>query len=131
MLADRNDRAIAGLSMGGAQTLNIALADLKDFGYVGVFSSGLLFRNIGRHGRRSSEAEARRRRGEGRPQAPLVRHRQGGLPLQQTRRPVDLLKKHGFNPVFKETRRRPHLDQLARLPERVRAAAVPMSARGT
>jgi enterochelin esterase family protein len=40
-LGDRNNRAIAGLSMGGAQTLNIAFANLDDYGYVGVFSSGI------------------------------------------------------------------------------------------
>ena len=34
------DRAIAGLSMGGAQTLNISLTNLDKFGYAGVFSSG-------------------------------------------------------------------------------------------
>lgn len=39
--ADRAHRAIAGLSMGGAQTLNIAFAHLDDYGYVGVFSSGI------------------------------------------------------------------------------------------
>lgn len=38
---DRSGRAIAGLSMGGAQTLNIALGKLEDYGYVGVFSSGI------------------------------------------------------------------------------------------
>lgn len=38
---DRGSRAIAGLSMGGFQTLNIAVPNLKDFGYVGVYSSGL------------------------------------------------------------------------------------------
>ncbi len=39
-VADRDHRAIAGLSMGGLQTLNIALDDSADFAYVGVFSSG-------------------------------------------------------------------------------------------
>lgn len=39
---DRNHRAIAGLSMGGSQTLDIAFAHLDRFSYVGVFSSGLL-----------------------------------------------------------------------------------------
>jgi enterochelin esterase family protein len=39
--SDRAHRAIAGLSMGGAQTLNIAVAHLNDFAYIGVFSSGL------------------------------------------------------------------------------------------
>jgi enterochelin esterase-like enzyme len=34
------DRALAGLSMGGIQTLNIGLPHTKDFRYLGVFSSG-------------------------------------------------------------------------------------------
>jgi enterochelin esterase family protein len=38
---DRQHRAIAGLSMGGAQTLNAAFANLDLFGYIGVFSSGI------------------------------------------------------------------------------------------
>ena len=38
---ERKDRAIAGLSMGGAQTLNISVKNLGDFGYIGVFSSGV------------------------------------------------------------------------------------------
>jgi enterochelin esterase family protein len=38
---DRADTAIAGLSMGGAQTLEIAIGDLAKYGYVGVFSSGV------------------------------------------------------------------------------------------
>ena len=36
-----NSRAIAGLSMGGGQTLSIAVPNLGKFAYVGVFSSGL------------------------------------------------------------------------------------------
>jgi enterochelin esterase-like enzyme len=40
IIADRDHRAIAGLSMGGLQTLNVALSYAGDFGYVGVFSSG-------------------------------------------------------------------------------------------
>jgi enterochelin esterase family protein len=39
-LADRDHRAIAGLSMGGVQALNISLANAADFAFVGVFSSG-------------------------------------------------------------------------------------------
>ena len=42
VLTDRANRAIAGLSMGGSQTLNIAIPHLDKFAYVGVFSSGLL-----------------------------------------------------------------------------------------
>jgi enterochelin esterase family protein len=41
VLADRAHRAIAGLSMGGMQTLNIGFSHLGDFGYIGVFSSGV------------------------------------------------------------------------------------------
>ena len=41
VLGDRAHRAIAGLSMGGAQTLNIAFGHLDEYGYVGVFSSGI------------------------------------------------------------------------------------------
>jgi len=41
VLTDRNNRAIAGLSMGGGQTLTIALPHLSQFGWIGVFSSGL------------------------------------------------------------------------------------------
>jgi enterochelin esterase family protein len=37
----REYRAIAGLSMGGIQTLQIAFSRLADFGYIGVFSSGI------------------------------------------------------------------------------------------
>ena len=36
---DRDHRALAGLSMGGGQTLNIGLAHLETFAYVGGFSS--------------------------------------------------------------------------------------------
>ncbi len=41
VLTDRGSRAIAGLSMGGAQTLNIAVPNLEQFSYFGVFSSGV------------------------------------------------------------------------------------------
>lgn len=41
LLDGRENRALAGLSMGGAQTLNLAIANLEDYGYLGVFSSGV------------------------------------------------------------------------------------------
>jgi enterochelin esterase-like enzyme len=41
IVADRAHRAIAGLSMGGAQTLGVAVPHLDTFAYVGVFSSGI------------------------------------------------------------------------------------------
>lgn len=39
--ADREHRAVAGLSMGGAQTLSIAVPQLDKFAHVGVYSSGV------------------------------------------------------------------------------------------
>jgi enterochelin esterase-like enzyme len=41
VLPGRENRALAGLSMGGAQTLNIGFANLAEYGYLGVFSSGV------------------------------------------------------------------------------------------
>lgn len=38
---DRASRAMAGLSMGGGQTLNIGVPNLDKFAYLGVFSSGV------------------------------------------------------------------------------------------
>jgi enterochelin esterase family protein len=38
---DRESRAIAGLSMGGAETLRVAPSNLDKFAYIGVFSMGL------------------------------------------------------------------------------------------
>lgn len=39
--ADRQHRAMAGLSMGGAHTLNIGIPHLDQFAYLGVYSSGI------------------------------------------------------------------------------------------
>ncbi len=41
-IPDRAHRAIAGLSMGGSQTLSIAFNHLEKFSAIGVFSSGIL-----------------------------------------------------------------------------------------
>jgi enterochelin esterase family protein len=42
VLTGRSNTAIAGLSMGGGQTLQAAIRDLDDYGYIGVYSSGLI-----------------------------------------------------------------------------------------
>ncbi len=102
VLTDRPNRAIAGLSMGGAQTLNIAIPALKDYGYVGVFSSAVLFGN-------AADWEQRNKAGlddaEARAGLKLLWFATGtqDFLMQRTRETVDLLKKHGFSPVFKET----------------------------
>lgn len=41
VFTDRKNRAMAGLSMGGAHTLSIAVPNLGDYAYIGVFSSGV------------------------------------------------------------------------------------------
>jgi enterochelin esterase family protein len=41
VLTGRANRAMAGLSMGGGQTLNIGMTHLDQFAYLGVFSSGV------------------------------------------------------------------------------------------
>jgi enterochelin esterase family protein len=114
---DRASTAIAGLSMGGSQTLNIAIANLEKFGYVGVYSSGLLgaFPIPGRGGAPpvggSGSAEW-----ESRHAAKLddVSARKGlrllwfatgkeDFLLKTSLETVALFKKHGFSPVFKES----------------------------
>lgn len=44
---DRDDRAIAGLSMGGAESLLIGLNNLDEFSWVGSFSAGGIRNNFG------------------------------------------------------------------------------------
>ena len=117
VLTDRTSTAIAGLSMGGSQTLNIAIPHLEKFGYVGVYSSGLLgaFPIPGRGGAAPAPA-AGPGEWESRYAAKLD---DAGLKkglrvfwfatgkddflLNTTTSTVDLFKKHGFSPVFKES----------------------------
>ena len=42
--SDRESRAMAGLSMGGFQTMNIALSNIDKFAYIGGFSAALMMR---------------------------------------------------------------------------------------
>jgi enterochelin esterase family protein len=100
---DRASQAIAGLSMGGAQTLDIAFTRPKQFGYLGVFSSGVVFR-------KAAEWEKEHKAGLGdagaRKGLKLLWFATGSddFLLRQTKETVALLKKHGFEPVFKETK---------------------------
>jgi enterochelin esterase family protein len=98
----RNDRAIAGLSMGGAQTLNLVGAHPGDFGYVGVFSSAVIFGSASdwekQHKASLDDADARKG-------LKLLWFATGkdDFLLARTKETVELFKKHGFSPVFKET----------------------------
>jgi enterochelin esterase-like enzyme len=118
VVADRNHRAIAGLSMGGGQTLNLFMPHQEQFGYVGVFSSGLFGAFPFRRPGDTTPAVASTTRSPWEEQHLAKLDNAGwkkGLKLlwfstgkddfllQTTRSTVDLLKKHGFNPVYAES----------------------------
>jgi enterochelin esterase-like enzyme len=44
--ANKDSRAIAGLSMGGGHTINASITYPGSFGYIGVFSSGIFGQNV-------------------------------------------------------------------------------------
>jgi enterochelin esterase family protein len=116
---DRAHRAIAGLSMGGNQTLNVGIPHLEKFAYLGVYSSGLLGSFGG--GRRGSATDAQpatppRPSWEEQHKAELDNTAaKKGLKLfwfstgvddglmPTTKGTVEMLTKHGFAPVFKES----------------------------
>lgn len=113
---DRSSRAIAGLSMGGGQTLNIAMPHLEKFGYVGVYSAGLSGGGGGRGSAASGPAAPYGESWEKQHQAVLDNASlKKGLKLlwfgigkedaalANAHATADLLKKHGFNPVFHES----------------------------
>jgi enterochelin esterase-like enzyme len=114
---DRANSAIAGLSMGGGQTLNIAMAHPDRFAYIGVYSSGLLgvFPVDGRSGAaaptQTSAAEWEARNAAALSSTSMKK----GLKLfwfstgkddfllNNTVATVELFKKHGFTPIYKES----------------------------
>jgi len=110
VLNDRAHRAIAGLSMGGNQTLNAALPHLDKFAYIGVYSSGL----IGSFARANQPAPTGPT-WEDQHKADLDSPAKKGVKLlwfatgvddglmPTTKGTVEMLKKHGFNPQMKES----------------------------
>ena len=107
VISDRDHRAIAGLSMGGGQTLNIGIPNLEKFAYIGVYSSGVF--GIVSTNRTSPSFEDQHK--EILDNAKLKK----GLKLfwfgtgkddflvQTTRATVDMFKKHGFDVIYDET----------------------------
>jgi enterochelin esterase family protein len=102
VLADRTHRAIAGLSMGGAQTLNLFADRPKDFGYAGVFSSAVIFGKATdwekQHETNLDDKAAK----EGLKLVWFATGKDDFL-MGRTKETVELFKKHGFAPEFQET----------------------------
>ena len=110
-LTDRTHMAIAGLSMGGGQTLNISMSHLDRFSYIGVFSAGVF--SFGRGGPPSPAPppEWEEQRASMLDDATL----KPGLKLlwfgtgsddrliPTTKATIEMLKKHGFTAFFRES----------------------------
>ena len=101
----RNDRAIAGLSMGGSQTLDIAFDHLDKFAYIGVFSSAANLVGGARgvsweQAHQAGLADMNLRKG-----LRLLWLRTGSddFLIANSRSTVEMLKKNGLNPVFMES----------------------------
>src|SRR5262249_43524930 len=118
VLTDRKDRAIAGLSMGGSQTLNLAIPHQEKFAYVGVFSSAIFsafpFRRPGEnapppdpHARNPWEEQhlGELDNADWKKGLKLVWFGTGkeDFLVQASRSSVDLLKKHRFPVVYEES----------------------------
>jgi enterochelin esterase family protein len=121
---DRQHRAIAGLSMGGSQTMDIAFHHLDKFQDIGVFSSGASLGG-GRRGPAAPGAPTPATPPVAQPARPdweathLADLDNASLKkgtkliwlstgvddnlITSTKATVELLKKHGFEPVFKES----------------------------
>ncbi len=109
---DSKNRAIAGLSMGGAQTLDIGISQLGDYGYMGVFSSGIFGitgRGPGGDSGQSWEDEHKEilENDELKNKIRLFWFAIGkdDFLLDTSRATVEMLEKHGFDIVSKETSR--------------------------
>jgi enterochelin esterase family protein len=131
VLTDRANTAIAGLSMGGLQTLEVAIPHLDRFAYIGVYSSGLIgaFPNAGGRGRGVAPAAASAAPAfapAGASAGPVEWEKVNAAKLNDaslkkglrllwfgtgkedfllstTTATVDLFKRHGFTPVFVES----------------------------
>jgi enterochelin esterase family protein len=111
----RADTAIAGLSMGGGQTLNVVMSHPERFGYVGVYSSGLFFQVGGRGGASAPSPSAQEELEKRYASALSSPSLKKGLKLfwfstgkddfvlNNTIATVEFFKKHGLAPVYKES----------------------------
>jgi enterochelin esterase-like enzyme len=112
VVGDRDHRAIAGLSMGGSQTLNIAIPHISDYAYIGVYSSGVLeLAGRGPFQRPENEAPWEERNAKyldlpgskGGVRLFWFATGKDDFLLGITKSTVDMLKRHGFAVEYKET----------------------------
>ena len=110
VIADRAHRALAGLSMGGYQTLLVGFDHLDEFGYLGVFSSGVfgIAGGMGADGPSDQWEKARAtvlddaKLKEGLKLVWFAIGKEDFL-LKTSQATVEMLKRHGFQVVSKET----------------------------
>jgi enterochelin esterase family protein len=107
---DRANRAVAGLSMGGAHTLSIAFPQLEKFAYVGVFSSGVFGIAGGMGGAPQGPTWEEQNKekldnADLKKDLKLVWFATGkeDFLVETSRATVAMLKKHGFDVVYNET----------------------------
>jgi len=106
--ADRLSRAVAGLSMGGGQTLNIVIPHMDKFAYAGIFSAGLGGGGAGQPSALDTWESANRAALDNealRKSMKLIWFSTGkeDAAMTGTMNAVNLLKKHSFAPVFQES----------------------------
>ena len=99
----RNHTAIAGLSMGGAQTLEIATSDLDEYAYIGVYSSGV----FGIAEDSSWEAAHRAQLDDAKARAGLklmwFSTGRDDFLIETTQKTVAMFERHGFDVTYEES----------------------------
>jgi enterochelin esterase family protein len=111
---DRKHRAMAGLSMGGGQTLNIGIPHLDKFGYLGVFSSGVFGITGGNRGGATNAPAGPSFEEQHRAKLDDASLKKGlklfwfatgkdDFLVETSRATVAMFKKHGFEVIYKET----------------------------
>jgi enterochelin esterase-like enzyme len=111
VLTEAKNRAIAGLSMGGMQTLNIAFNNLADYAYIGVYSSGIFGIGGGMGGNQPQGPSWEEQRKAVLDNADLKKGvkllwfatGKNDFLVKTSQASVEMLKQHGFDVVYKET----------------------------
>jgi enterochelin esterase-like enzyme len=111
---DRRSRALAGLSMGGGQTLNIGIPNLEKFAYLGVYSSGVFGITGGGRGGSTNAPTGPSFEEQHRTKLDDAKLKKGlklfwfatgkdDFLVATSRATVEMFKKHDFDVVYKET----------------------------